>query len=173
MIVTVVAPPGDFPQYTGGACVAGRYWAWAPASTVVSVSSHDLTACEAATIWANADPLVGLDHDRQIAKLTAALINADLAMRLPLWNFGYVRDAGVEVGAPTNDWNPRQLIALADDVVALHARVGSGYVDGPGPGYVDIEPSSAGGAIEDSSIRTRIGQRALRLLQADARFVLT
>jgi len=167
MIVTATAPPDPFPKYSG-AMVAGRLWPWG--DTVVSLSTSDLTALEAAVLWANAEPLVGLNHDRMVARLTAALINADLAMRLPLWHFGYVRDAGVEVGAPTDDWNPRQLVALADDVAALHARVGSGYVDGPGPGNVLIEPSSANGAIEDSSIRSRIGQRALGLLQADSRF---
>jgi hypothetical protein len=165
MIVTVVAPPGDFPQYAGGACVAGRYWAWAPASTVVSVSTHDLTALEASVLWANAMPLA--DHTRQRAMLDAAIL-VENAERLPLWPFGHVQDAGVVVAAPSDNWNPRQIVALADDVCLAHAAFGPGAV-----GYVDIELSSAGGAIEDSSIRTRIGQRALLLLQADARFVLT
>lgn len=156
MIVTFVPPPG-FP--TSAAMVAGRVWG--AGDTVVDLSTHDLTALEAAVLWKNAMPLA--DHPRQLAMLGAAILTNN-AERLPLWP-GQFYDPWTPRQPPMAvDWNPRQLVALADDVVAAHARFGPGAV-----GYVDIEPSSANGAIEDSSIRSRIGQRAFGLLSADDR----
>jgi len=77
MIVTFVPPPG-FP--TSAAMVAGRVWG--AGDTVVTVSSADLTALEAAVLWKNAMPLA--DHARQLAMLAAAILTNN-ALRLPLW----------------------------------------------------------------------------------------
>ncbi|HVV50489.1 MAG TPA: hypothetical protein VHO06_12565 [Polyangia bacterium] len=150
---TITAPSGP----GRGLWRAGRRWP--AASTDVEVASNEFTEIELRLLAANAARFVADNTARLLGLWTYTGADVDINVLTDLVSPASL--TRLEVLDGFNLWTPRQLAPVDD---ATFASLAADY---------DVARSTtAPGELEDSSIRTVIGQRACRLLQADQRLTV-